>query len=434
MTTTNKLKQNALSIPGPDTISKTVLDNGITVLVYENFNAQSVVINGSLNAGGLFEDHSRNGLASMTAGALMLGTQGRDFDTINSSLEDIGADLDISAGTHKVGFGGKALAEDLSVLVDLLGDALRRPIFPQGQIDRVRGEALTWLQYRQQDTRWQAGRIFRENLYPEYHPYHYSTRGTLETLPTLTVDELRGFYETHYGPRGMVVVIVGAVKAQDAVEIVNQHLGDWQNNDQPLPPELPQIDSPAETRRAVVTLPGKTQSDIVLGTLGPSRYATDYQAANLANSILGQFGMMGRIGDVVREQGGMAYYAGSRLDGGYGPGAWSISAGVNPANIERAIDLSINELRRIISEPVSEEDLADNLSYYTGRLPLQLESNEGVASTVLSMESYGLGLDYLLKYHDMMYSLTRDDLLAAAQRYLNPDALVVAIAGPNNGS
>jgi zinc protease len=229
----------------------------------------------------------------------------------------------------------------------------------------------------------------------------------------------------------MIVVVVGAVDSRAAIDLVEHYLGDWKNPDQPPMPPLPEINPPADAHRSHVIVPGKTQSDMVVGTLGPSRFAEDFHAANIANSILGQFGMMGRIGDVVREQAGLAYYAGSRLDGGYGPGAWSINAGVNPANVQQALDLCIGELRRLTTELVGADDLEDNKSYFTGRLPLQLESNEGIAGTLLSMESYGLGLDYLVKYRDMIYSLTREQLLAAAQHYLNPDALIVSIAGPN---
>ena len=105
------------SIPGPNNITRVELDNGIVVLVYENFAAQSVVIAGSLEAGSIYEDTAKGGTASMTASALMRGTKNRDFDAIHSSLEDIGADLDFGAGTHTTGFSGKALAEDLPVLL-----------------------------------------------------------------------------------------------------------------------------------------------------------------------------------------------------------------------------------------------------------------------------------------------------------------------------
>jgi zinc protease len=289
---------------------------------------------------------------------------------------------------------------------------------------------MTGLQIRQQDTRARANRAFHEHLYPVEHPYHRSVRGTLETVPTLMLDDMRAFHRQTFGPQGMIVVVVGAVKTADAIEIVQSRLADWRNPAQPEPIALPTVPAPEETRRAFVPLPGKTQADLVLGVTGPPRSAPDYQAAVLVNSVLGQFGMMGRIGHSVREELGLAYYAGSSLDGGLGPGPWSVSAGVNPANVELALERIVEELERITTEPVSEEDLADVQSYYTGHLPLQLESNEGIAGTILNLELFNLGLDYLLSYRSRIYALTRDDLLHAAQHYLRPDALVIAVAGP----
>ena len=427
MPTTNSLSH---SMPNPDNITRVVLDNGITILVYENFNTRSVVLHGLGLGGALHEDHAYNGVAAMTAGALMRGTQSRDFQTLAASLEDIGADFGVSAGTHHISFGGKSLAEDLSVLVDVMSDALRNPVFPADQVERLRGEALTWLRYGLQDTRRQSARAFREALYSPDHPYHYTPRGTLETLPTVTVDMVRQFHAQHYGPRGMTLAIVGAVRAADAVELVSEKLGDWRNPNQLQEATVPDASQPAEIVRAFVPIPGKTQSDLMVGVVGPSRYAEDFQAARLANSVLGEFGMMGRIGDEVREKSGMAYYAYSRLDGGHGPGAWSITAGVNPANVERAIELSLQEVRKMVDVTVSDEELADNQSYFIGRIPLQLESNEGVAGTILSMESYGLGLDYLSRLPGVISALTKDDLRAAIRRYWNPDAAVIAVAGP----
>lgn len=420
------------SLPGPDTITRVTLENGITVLVYENFAAQSVVLAGSLTAGSQHEAPEKSGLASMTASALMRGTFTRDFDTIHASLEDIGADLDIGAGVHTAGFNGKALAEDLPVLVNLLADVLREPAFPADQVERLRGEIITGLRYRQQDTRFRANRAFRDALYPPNHPYHYSVRGALQTVPEIAVADLADFHRRYYGPAGMIVVIVGAVRAGEAVDIVRARLGDWQNPGQSMPPPLPEVPPLEETRRVNVTIPGKTQSDIVLGVPGPSRLADDYRPALLANSVLGQFGMMGRIGEEVREKRGLAYYAYSTLEGGHGPGPWSVIAGVNPANVQLAVDSIVGEIRRITSEPVSDEDLADNKSYFTGHLPLQLESNEGIAASILNIETYDLGLDYLLTVRDKINALTKEDLLAAARHYLNPDTFVLAVAGPDS--
>jgi zinc protease len=232
----------------------------------------------------------------------------------------------------------------------------------------------------------------------------------------------------------MQLVIVGAIDTDEAVRLVEAKLGAWRNPLQPQPPELPAIAPLNEIRSRTVPMPGKSQSDIVLGGPGPSRFADDWHAANLANNILGVFGMFGRIGAEVREKRGMAYYSFSRLDGGLGPGAWRVVAGVNPANVEAAIEAMRGELHRIISEPVSESELADNKANFIGRLPLQLESNEGVAGSILMMERYRLGLDYLRRYPDMIEAITSDDVLLAAQHYLNSDAFALAVAGPDQGA
>ena len=139
---------------------------------------------------------------------------------------------------------------------------------------------------------------------------------------------------------------------------------------------------------------------------------------------------MGRIGKSVREEKGLAYYAYSRLDSGHGPDPWAVSAGVNPENVDVAIASILDEIDRITSELVTEEDLADNQSYFTGRMPLRLESNEGIASYVHSMESFGLGLDYLLDYPEIINRISREDVLKAAQRYLSAEEMVIAVAGP----
>lgn len=418
------------SLPNSSNITRVELENGIVVLVYENHAAQSVVLSGSLRAGGLYETAERAGLAALTASALMRGTTTRDFNAIHSELEDIGADLGVSGGTYRASFYGKALAEDLATLLDVLSDVLHNPTFPEGQVERLRGEVLTGLQIRQQDTRFRASRAFTEALYPPDHPLYRSTRGTLETVPTLAIEEMRQFHARHYGPDGMIIVIVGAVSAAEAVELVRLRFADWENPNQPVQPLVPEVPLNATTKRAAVALPGKTQSDIVLGLLGPSRLDNDYYAAMLANSILGQFGMMGRIGASVREELGLAYYAYSQLDAGLGRGPWSVVAGVNPANVDLAIARIGDELRRLITEKVSNNDLADNKAYYIGHLPLQLESNEGIAGTILNMELYGLGMDYLVRYAETINELTAEQLLDAAKRYLDPDRLVIGIAGP----
>ena len=185
-----------------------------------------------------------------------------------------------------------------------------------------------------------------------------------------------------------------------------------------------------DIRKRAVAIPGKTQSDIMLGYPGPARSEPDFLDAVVCNTILGVFGLMGRLGDKVREEQGLAYYSFSRVDGGPGPGPWRVIAGVNPANVDQAVASIRAEIRRICEEPVDEEELKDNRAFITGSLPLRLETNEGVARTIINMERYGLGLDYLRRYTGLINEITAERVQAVAQRWLDSDAYALAVAGP----
>jgi zinc protease len=418
-----------MSIPGPADILRHELPNGIVLLTWENFTNPTVVVSGYLEVGSCDETPQQAGLASFTASALTRGTVHRTFDQIYEEVESVGASIGVSAGVYHTGFGIKCLAEDLPRILDVLADVLRHPTFPPQEVDKLRGEIITDLEERAHDTRRMAALTFRELAYPPDHPYSRSVDGYIETVSPLTAEDLARFYQAHYTPQGMVIAVVGAVEAAHAREMIERAFGDW-NGPAPQRPPSPPVFPPEEVRQKFVPIPGKTQTDIVLGYPGPARTDPAFLDAVLCNTVLGVFGMMGRLGDKVRDEQGLAYYSYSRIEGGRGPGPWTVIAGVNPANVERALESIRAEIRRICQEPVPPEELADSQSFLVGSLPLRLETNEGVAAAILDMEQYGLGLDYLQRYGDLIRAITPERVLAAAQRWLNPDAYVLALAGP----
>jgi zinc protease len=335
----------------------------------------------------------------------------------------------VSGGTHTTGFGTKSLVEDLPLALDILADVLRYPTFPHDGVERLRGEILTDLEERAHDTRRMAGLAFYELAYPQEHPYSRSLLGYTETVRGLCRDDLAEFYAGGYGSQGMVIVLVGAVRTAGALAQVEAAFGDWDGRTYARGP-LPKVPHIAEVRERTTSIPGKTQSDIILGYPGPPRAAPDFLDALVCNTILGVFGLMGRLGENVRDEQGLAYYSFSRVAGGPGPGPWRVIAGVNPANVEPAITGIRAEIRRICEELVSEEELEDNKAFITGSLPLRLETNEGVARAILNMERYDLGLDYLQRYAGLIGTITAGQVQAVAQRWLDPDAYALSIAGP----
>ena len=420
---------NAQNYPSSATIYRETLPNGITVLVFERPGSQSVTIEGYLPGGAVAETAEFSGLANLTAVSLMRGSQQYSFDDIYEKLESVGADLGFGSGYHVTSFSAQSLTEDADLVLDLLADVLRQPTFPEPLLNQLKGQIVTGLQMRANDTQQMASRTLRELIYPN-HPYGHSQSGSLTTVPALTVADVQQFHANYYGPAGLVICFVGALTPAQAVAKVQQTLGDWQNEAQKLLPELPGLVMINGRLHHHHAMPDKYQSDIALGLPGPLRSAPDYLHASLMNTVLGVFGMMGRIGKNVREAQGLAYYAYSSLQGGLGPGAWLAAAGVSPDKVEQATNSILDEIARIQNEPVPADELANSQAYRIGSLPVGLETSSGLANVITDMELYGLGLDYLLAFPDMMRAITPDDVQAAAQKYLSTENLGIAVAGP----
>lgn len=417
------------AIPSPDNITRVQLANGITVLVYENHASPSVVVRGHLRAGSLFDPPNQLGLAAFTADTVERGTTSRSFQDIAIATEDVGASVGLGAGVHLAGFYAKGLSEDLKLLLDILSDILLHPTFPRGEIEKVRGEILTSIREREDSTQAMAHLAFRRLAFPN-HPYGRDSLGTLESITAIRRKDLLGFYQRYYRPEGMQVAVVGDVKAASAVASIKKALGAWRVAGAPPAFVIPPAKPLKKIQRARVKMKAKVQSDIVLGAPALPRTHPDFLAAEMADVVIGEFGMMGRMGDNVRDRLGLAYYARTQLESAPGPGAWTAYAGVNPQNIEKALEAMLFEMKRLKTEPVAASELDDAKDYVTGSQPLRLESNDGLAGVMLDMEFYGLGLDYLQRLPGLVRAITPEQVQAAAQKYLSTENYALAVAGP----
>ena len=415
---------------GPHTIQHFTLSNGIKVIVHENHVSPSVVVRSHLWTGAIYDPVEKMGLAYFTANVVRRGTTTRTFQEINEITESVGANVFVGGGRHLTSFGGKSLAEDFGLLADVLSDVLLYPTFPQNEVDKVRGQVITSLKELENDTRGLASREFRQLLYTIEHSYGRPIIGNLDSVPGIQRNDLEDFYHTYYHPEGAVIVVVGDVGAESVRDTLERAIGGWQPaGDAPIF-KIPETQPLTERRRYVRPMTNKTQADIAIGTVGPPRAAEEYYAARLGDTILGHLGLMGRLGETVRDQQGLAYYAYSGLEAGLGQGPWSVRAGVNPDNVDQAIDSILAEITRLQNEPVTDQELEDGQDYLTGSLPLRLETNEGMAGTLLDMDLHQLGDDYIIRFPDLMRAVTKDQIQAAAQKYLDPEHYALVIVGP----
>ncbi|NQT88233.1 insulinase family protein, partial [bacterium] len=251
-----------------------------------------------------------------------------------------------------------------------------------------------------------------------------------ETVEAFTRDDLLEAHAAAFRPDGLIATCVGDIHTDAALGLLADLFGDWENPSAPRPEPALAARHPAAPQRTAVDMPDKSQSDIALGFKAIPRNHADFFALNQCTQVLGGMGLMGRIGDTVREEQGLAYYASARLGEGRGDALWSVNAGVNPANVDKALTSILDETRRIQDEPVTEQELADVQSYLVGALPLRLETNERLAGVLLAMAYFGLEDDYIDRYPALVRSVTRDAIQQAAQAHLTIDAYSLAVAGP----
>ncbi len=414
----------------PETVTRTTLNNGLVLLVKQNPHNPSVTIRGRIRAGALYDTDDTAGLAHLTTAALQRGTRKRSFQQLNEELDRFGMSFGVGSGMESIGFSGKCLNEDFDRLLDIASDVLRNPTFPREEVDKLRNEIVTDLKEADQDTQRVAYREFRHLLYPSLHPYHRLSDGTVATVTKIRLPALKAYHATYFRPDNTAIVLVGDITPDQALEKVSRAFGDWQVRGLPPPHIIPDAPAAPNVLRADTPLAGKTQTDLVLGYVGLRRTNPDYYPLNVGDLIFGRLGLYGRLGASVRDKAGLAYYVYSSVEANVGPGPWAIHAGVNPKNIDRAIEGILQEVDRLRTQPVSADELSEAADFLTGSLALRLETNEGVAGTLSDIEFFDLGLDYLERYPGIIRGVTPDAIMSAVQKYALPDRYVISVAGP----
>lgn len=407
---------------------RAVLDNGMVVLAKRTTATPAVTIHAMVHAGTVHDPVGMPGVAHFVARVLDRGTQTRSGEDIADALDDRGVSLSIKAGRHTTGLSVDCLSEDLDGILALVADVLRRPSFPVDQVGLRRGEILTRLKQAQDNP---AVRVLEEIfplMYGPEHPYAWRSKGTPESVEQIGRVQLLAFHRARYASRRVSLAIVGDIEPARAVSAAAEMFGDWNEmGEQELEVPPPAV----RTTRAValVPMPAKAQADVGYGFVTIRRTDPEYYAWWVMNTILGQYGIGGRIGDHVRERQGLAYYAFSSLDPHVVPGPLLIRAGVDGSNVDRAIATIDEQVAKMASEGPTEEEITDTKRFLIGSLPRTLETNAGIAFFLQTAEHFGLGLDYDLRLPALIDAVSRDAAHEAAS-HLDPAVAAIAIAGP----
>jgi zinc protease len=407
-----------------------VLANGIPVLGQARPDSRSIALRVRIPAGAVHESPGESGVAFLTGRSLLRGSGGQTFEEINARTDDLGASITIDPGREFIEARIRSLRDDFPEMVELLAGTLREPDFPEDEVARVRGEQLGAIAEADNDTRASADHLLRRAVYPRPNPLGRRILGTAESVRSLDQVSTRAYHEQTIGPAGTTIAVVGGMTDFGAaVEVISRAFGEWAN------PGVDRFEgnltlTNTEPIRESTEIAGKSQADLAIGLATIPRGDADYYALDVANLILGRLGLMGRLGAEVRDRQGLAYYAHSQIEPRRTGSLWSARAGVDPANVERALEATLAELGRIRDDLVSDQELRDAKSFLVGVLPLALETHDGVATMLLAIEEFGLGLDYLERYPGIIAGITRVQAREAAERHLDPERVAVGIALP----
>jgi len=403
---------------------KVALDNDVSVLYKRLPSNPFVAFRGNIWAGAASEE--KRGVAEFTARLLMGGTKGLKAAQLAERIERLGATLDFGSSEEGLHFSGRCPRTSAAKLMEVMVDCLSHPTFPSAEIGRVRGEILDEIIMDMDNTMRRAGRELLGFLYPN-HVYGRDPRGESSDVKRVRRADVVTFHSLHYGPKGMMVALSGDVDEKlverDLVRVLLKFDGEG---------ERPRLPTPATAKKAarVVPMPHKSQVDIALGLRAIPRKHDDFHALSMANLLFGRIGLFGRLGKNLRDEQGLAYYSFSTLDARTAGGHLAIVAGVNPDNLQRAVEGMRKETSRLHDEPLTEEEISDGKDNQVGALKVMLERNAEMAAELHRIEYFDLGLDYLVRYPGIIRGLTVSQIRKAAEKYIRFEDCSIAVAGP----
>ncbi len=398
------------------------LRNGLTVILVENHKLPVVSFSLSLDYDPIRE-REQSGTASMAGSLLKTGTLNRTKQQIDEEIDFIGGNLSTSSG----GIFGSSLKKHQDKLLELMTDVLLNPSFPEAELEKLRKQTISGLQFSSTNAAAISANVSQVLRYGKNHPYGEIV--TEETVGNITPEGIRKFYETYFRPNAAYLIMVGDLDLKESKKLAKTWFSSWKKA--PVPKMKYENPEPiGGVKVAFVDKPGAVQSVISITHpvyLQPG--APDVIPAMLMNNILGGGVFSGRLMMNLREDKAYTYGATSSLSTDRLVGSFQAGAQVGNSVTDSAITEFFYEIRRMSTEPVSEETLRMNKNIVFGQFARALESPQTVASFALNTFRYNLPKDYYATYLEKLEEVGSSDLLRMAGSYLKPDECYVVVVG-----
>ena len=411
------------------TVERRRLDNGLRIAVAPIAELRTTAVLLAVEAGQWFEPLDRAGVARLTAQTMLRGTEQRDANAWADAIDGLGAVARLDVGSHAAVFSAQCLAGDLPALLGLMSEALCTPALRADDLEFVRAQTLAQLERDERDTRAVVDRVWRELVYPRSHPFHSPPIGDARAVHEATVDDIRDYHASAIRPDGALLVVAGATTADAVVAAASRSFGSWRSSVTREHRAIADVALTATARRIEI-VPDKTQCDVIIGWPGIPRTDPRFVAARVTNMVYAADTFASRAGNIIRDQLGLAYYVFSGMGASRGQSPWVVRMGVNPGNVRRAVEVALDELRKVTIGEIADDDLALAKDKLVGELEVALESPAGVAGMVLEAELFDLGEDHFERYPKALLAVTKEQVQQTALALIPPERFAMVVAGP----
>ena len=414
------------SLSAPE-IYEATLSNGIPVIGTVNDEVPTTQLYITIDAGQNYESLDELGLASLTASMLNETSTTMTPEERSNRLAKLGSSVGTFSGDRESGVSVRSLTENLDETIAIAMDTLRNPAFEQADFDRLKAQTIEGIKSAKKNPQSIAGEIYNRRLYGDDTPWAYSNSGTVESVESLTLDDVRRFYEDHYSPAIARVAVVSSL-GEDEVMAALAPLADWQGGDVEEAPEyeFPELE---EGTIYFVDVPNAPQSQIRIGKRSLPYDATgEYYRAGLMNYTLGG-AFNSRINLNLREDKGYTYGARAGFRGGKTSGSYTAGAGVRTDSTLDSIRQFFAEIDAYRENGITDEDIAFTKSSIGQSEARQFESPGQKIGLIDRMQDYDLDPDYLEERKAILADLTRDDAQVMARELLDTDEMIIVVVG-----
>jgi len=378
-------------------------------------------------AAGSSQDGDAPGLATLTNAMLNEGVAGKDVGAIAEGFEGLGADFGNGAYKDMAIASLRSLSapDKRTPALQLFADVVGKPTFPADSLARIKNQMLAGFEYQKQNPGKLASLELMNRLYGS-HPYAHSSDGTAQSVPPISLAQLRAFHAKAYAAGNVVIALVGDLSRSDAEAIAAQISAAL-----PKGPALAKIPQPSEPQASIghIEYPS-SQTSLLLAQLGIDRDDPDYAALSLGNQILGGGGFGTRLMSEVREKRGLTYGVYSGFSPMQARGPFMINLQTRAEMSEGTLKLVQDVLADYLKTGPTQKELDDAKRELAGSFPLSTASNADIVGQLGAIGFYNLPLSYLEDFMQQSQSLTVEQVRDVLNKHLGADKMVIVTAGP----